>query len=73
MVYVYHIFHASVVGQLGYFPGLTIADSASMSTGVHVSFQIIVLPGYMPRRGSAGSYGSSVLCCAYPWRTAWPT
>ena len=68
----YHTFHLSVVGHLGYFHVLTITNSASMNIGVHVSFQIIVLPGYMPRSGSAGPYGSSVLFCAYPWRTAWP-
>ena len=28
--------------------------------GVHVSFQIMVFSGYMPRSGIAGSYGSSI-------------
>ena len=32
-----------------------------MNTEVHVSFQIIVLSGYMPRSGIARSYSSSVL------------
>ena len=31
-----------------------------MNIGVHVSFLIIVLSGYMPRSGIAGSYGSSI-------------
>ena len=31
-----------------------------MNIGVHVSFQIIVFSGYMPRSEIAGSYGSSI-------------
>ena len=31
-----------------------------MNTGVHVSFQIRVFFGYMPRSGIAASYGSSI-------------
>ena len=31
-----------------------------MNIVVHVSFQIIVLYGYMPRSGMAGSYGNSI-------------
>ena len=31
-----------------------------MNIGVHVSFRIIALCGYMPRSGTAGSYGNSV-------------
>ena len=31
-----------------------------MNTGVHISFKIVVLSGYMPRSGIAGSYGNSV-------------
>ena len=38
---------------------LAIVSSAAMNIGVHVSFQIIVLSGYMPRSGIAGSYGNS--------------
>ena len=33
-------------------------NSAAMNAGVHVSLQIIVLSGYMPRSGIDGSYGS---------------
>ena len=39
---------------------LAIADSASVNTGAHVSFQIRVFSRYMPRSGIAESYGSSV-------------
>ena len=61
-MYIYHIFfiHSSVDGHLGYFHVLAIVDSATMNIGVHVSFQIIVLSGYMPRSGIAGSYGNSI-------------
>uniref|UniRef100_A0A8C9DW97 Uncharacterized protein n=1 Tax=Phocoena sinus TaxID=42100 RepID=A0A8C9DW97_PHOSS len=65
-----HIFfiHSSFDGHLGCFYVLAIVNSAAMNTGVHVSFQIIVFSGYMPRSGIypdhmvvAGSYGSSIL------------
>ena len=60
IVYMYHIFiHSSVDGHLGCFHVLAVVNSAAMSTGVRVSFQIIVLSGYMPRSGIAGSYGNS--------------
>ena len=56
----YHIFfiHSSVNGHLDCFHVLAIVNSASMNIGVHVSFQIVVLSGYMPRSGIAGSYGN---------------
>ena len=41
--------HSSVNGHLGCFHVLTIVNSAAVSIGVHVSFQITVLSGYMPR------------------------
>ena len=58
----YHIFfiHSSVSGHLGCFHVLAIVNSATMSTVVHVSFQIMFFSRYMPRGGIAGSYGSSV-------------
>ena len=57
----YHNFfiHSSVDGHLGCFHVLAILNSAAMNIGVHASFQIIILSGYMPRNGIAGSYGSS--------------
>ena len=61
-VYIYHIFfiHSSVDGHLGCFHVLATGDSAAMNIRVPVSFQVIVLSGYMPRSGIAESYGSSV-------------
>ena len=61
--YTYHVIftHSSVDGHLGYFHVLTIVNSAAMNIGVHVSFCIIVLSGYMPRSGIAGSYDNSIL------------
>ena len=63
IVYVYHIFfvHLSVDGHLGCFHVFTIVNSAAVNIGVHVSFQIRVFSGYMPRSGIAGSYDNSVL------------
>ena len=57
-----HIFfiHSSANGHLGCFHVLVIVNSAAMNIGVHVSFQIIALSGYMPRSGIAGSYGNSI-------------
>ena len=57
-----HIFfiHSSVSGHLSCFHVLAIVNSAAMNVGVHVSFQIIVLSGYMPRSGLAGSYDNSI-------------
>ena len=59
IVYMYQIFiiHSSVDGHLGCFHALAIVNSAAVNTGVHVSFQIMVFSGYMPRSGIAGSYG----------------
>ena len=58
----YHVFfvHPSVSGHLGYFHVLVIINSAAVNSGVRVSFGIMILSGYMPRNGIAGSYGSSI-------------
>ena len=42
------------------FHGLAIINSAAVNTGVHISFKIVVMSGYMPRSGIAGSYGHSI-------------
>lgn len=59
-IYVYHIIfiHSSAVGHLGCFHLLPIVTSATMDTGVHASFEIIMFSGYMPKSGTAGTYGS---------------
>ena len=61
----YHIFfiHSSVDGHLCCFHVLAIAHSASVNTGVHVTFQAMFLSRYMPRSGIAGSHGSLMLSC----------
>ena len=53
--------HSSVDGHLGCFHVLAIVNSAVMNIGVHVSFQIMVFSGYVPRGGIAGSYHMVVL------------
>ena len=62
ILYRYHItcIHSFVNEHLGCFSVLAIVSDAAMNTGVHVSFGAIVLSGYMPRSGIAGSYGSSI-------------
>ena len=58
---VYHIFiHSSVHGHLGCFHVLAILSSAAVNIAVHVSFQIMVFSGDMPKSGIDGSYGTSV-------------
>ena len=58
----YHIFfvHSSVYGHSGCLQVLAIVDSAAVNIGVHVSFSIIALSGYMPRSGITGAYGDSI-------------
>ena len=48
--------------HFGCFHVSAIINSATMNTGVHVSFwiRVFIFPGYMPRSGIAGSYGSSI-------------
>ena len=55
----YHNFfiHSSVGGHLGCFHVLAIVNSAAMNSRIHVSFSTLVSSGYMPRSGTAGSYG----------------
>jgi len=60
--YMYPIFfiHSPVNVYLVCFLVLTIVNSAAINIGVHVSFQIRVFSGYMPRSGIVGSYGNSI-------------
>ena len=37
-----------------------IVNSAAVSIGVHVSFSVMVSPGYMSNGGIVGSYGSFI-------------
>ena len=58
----YHLFsiHSSVDGHLGCFHVLAIVHSATVNIGVHISFQMMIFSGYMPKSWIAGSYGSSI-------------
>ena len=59
----YHIFciHSSVEGHLGSFQLLAIINKAAMNIVEHVSFLPVgTFSGYMPRRGIAGSSGSTM-------------
>ena len=49
----------SVSGRLGCFHALAFVSGAAMNIGVHGSLQIIILSGYVPRSGVAGSYDNS--------------
>ena len=63
ITYMYHGFfiHSSIIGHLGCFHVLAIVNSAAVDTGIHVSFQIMVLYRYVTRNGITGSYGNSIL------------
>ena len=59
----YHIFciHSSVEGHLGSFQLLAIINKAAMNIVEHVSFLLVgTSSGYTPRRGIAGSSGSTM-------------
>ena len=61
-MHIYHSFfiHLSVDGHLGCFHVLVIVNSVAMNNGIHVSFSVWVSSGYMPRSGTAGSYGGFI-------------
>ena len=52
--------HLSVNGHLGCFHILSIVKCAAKNSRVHVSFSVMVFPGYMPSSGIVGSYGSFI-------------
>ena len=62
IVCMYHNFfiHSSVDGHLGCFLVLAVINSASVITGVHVSFTILIFSGYVPSSGNAESYGGFI-------------
>ena len=59
IVYIYTTSSLSVhvSGHIGCFHILAIVNSATVNTGVDVSFRIVFFSGYMPSSGVAGSYG----------------
>ena len=52
----YHIFfiHSSIDGYLGCFHVPAVVNSATMNTGVHVSFQIMFFSRYILKNGIVG-------------------
>ena len=59
---IYRIFfiHQSMDIYLGWFHILAMVVRAAVNNGMHISFQIMVFSGYMPRSGVAGSHDSSI-------------
>ena len=64
----YHIFfiHSSVHGYLYRFHVLATVNSATMYIGMHVSFLITVLYGYMPRIGEGNGTPLQYFCLENP-------
>ena len=57
----YNFFIQSSVNEhLGCFHVLTIVNSAAVNNGIHVSFSTLVSSEYLPRSGTAGSYGAFI-------------
>ena len=52
--------HSFVDGHLDYFYVLATVYTATMDSGVHVSFWIMIFSGYMPHSGIAGWYDSFI-------------
>ena len=53
-MYMYIFLICSFVdGHLGYFHVLAVVNSAAVNIGVHASFSVKVLSGYIPRSGPA--------------------
>ena len=59
-IYQNSFIHSSHDGYLGFFHVLATVNSIAMNIGVHVSFQVNIFSGYMPRNGIAGSYSNSI-------------
>ena len=52
-------FRSSADGQLCWLHALATVNSAAVNAGVNASSSVMAFPGYMPRSGMAGSFGSS--------------
>ena len=59
IVHIFFLIHSYFGGHLVCFHVLAIVNSAVINTGLHVSFQVRVFSGYMPRSRVAGSYCNS--------------
>ena len=60
MVHMCRIFiHSPISGHFGCICVLAVVNSAAVYVGMHLSFQIMVFPGYIPRNKIVGSYNNS--------------
>ena len=61
-IHIYHscFIHSSVNRHLSCFNTLTIANSAAVTIGIHVSLTVTAFSGYMPSSGIVGSCGSFI-------------
>ena len=65
IVYMDYIFFicSSVDAYLGCLHVIALVNIVAVNTGVHVSFRVRVLSGYVSRRGIAGSCDNSLFSC----------
>ena len=55
--------HCIFIHSSGHQTVSSVVNSVAVNTGVHVSFQSIVFPRYVPKSGIARSYDSFFLVC----------
>ena len=78
-IYVPHFLYPLICWTFGCFHVLAIGNSATMNIGVHVSFWIVVVSGYMPRSRIVESYDNSrflrnlhTVCHKWPHQLTFP-
>ena len=64
--------HSSVNGHLGCFRVLAVVNSAAVTSGLHVSFSILVSSGYMPAAAAAAKSPQSCPTLCNPMNQSTP-
>ena len=73
-IYIHYIFfiHSYVNGHIDCFHIMAIVNNTAMNTGMHISFQLVLFSGYIPRNGIAGwfyfQFFEKPLSCFAQWQ-----